>query len=407
MYRLRKTIEKLSHMSGRGTELVSVYIPKNKQMHEVIKMLQNEQGTASNIKSDTTRNHVVDSLGKIIQKLKMYKRTPARGLAVFCGPLYDDTPLGNEPIKIYSMEPPRELNQYLYRCDDHFHVEILKNTLVNTNMVGILSIDTKDAGWGLLSNDSISVIDHTGSGVPGKHRQGGQSAKRFQKLREMHLSDYYRRVADITRKHFLDSGNNITGIIVAGPGHTKEEFIKNKYLEYRLQKRIIGTIDSSYSGHEGVREAFEKSSDILTGFRLTKEKEMVHCLFAEINKRSGLAAYGTNDILKCIKDNSAKTVLVSDTIGMQVITKTCQKCGRGKRTFTKDTEVHVTKNTQRSIPCDCGSLDMNIADVDFIDHLATACAESGTVLEVLSGKSEYGMLLKNLGGVAAMLKYRH
>jgi peptide chain release factor subunit 1 (aeRF-1) len=50
------------------------------------------------------------------------------------------------------------LNQYLYRCDDHFHVDILKDMLKDDNLIGFLAIDAKDAGWGLLHGDKIEVL---------------------------------------------------------------------------------------------------------------------------------------------------------------------------------------------------------------------------------------------------------
>ncbi len=87
LYKIRKTLQELSKITGRGTELISVYIPKGKQLHEVITNLREEQGTADNIKSDLTRTHVVDSLSRVIQRLKLYKKTPESGLAVFCGAL--------------------------------------------------------------------------------------------------------------------------------------------------------------------------------------------------------------------------------------------------------------------------------------------------------------------------------
>ena len=82
LYKIRKTLQELSKIAGRGTELISVYIPKGKQLHEVITNLREEQGTADNIKSDLTRTHVVDSLSRVIQRLKLYKKTPDGGLAI-------------------------------------------------------------------------------------------------------------------------------------------------------------------------------------------------------------------------------------------------------------------------------------------------------------------------------------
>ena len=276
LYKIRKILAELSQKTGRGTELISLYIPKGKQLHEVITILREEQGTADNIKSDLTRTHVVDSLSKVLQRLKLYKKTPDRGLVIFCGALPPEGggPLGSEVIKVYELDPPKDLKTFLYRCDDHFHVDILKNMLKDENLIGFLAIDAKDTGWGLLHGDKIEVLKETGSGVAGKHRQGGQSAKRFQKLREMELTYYFNRVADITKEYFIDI-YPIKGLIISGPGPTKEDFIDGNYLEYRLQDMILETIDASYAGAEGIREAFAKSGEILSDFRMIEEKKMI------------------------------------------------------------------------------------------------------------------------------------
>ena len=322
MYKIRKTLEELTQQSGRGTELITVYIPKGQQLHEVMTQLREEQGTADNIKSDLTRTHVVDSLSKVQQRLKLYKKTPEKGLVVFCGalPREGGGPPGSEVVKIYEIEPPKDLTTSLYRCDDHFHTDILKDMLQDDNIIGLLAIDAKDAGWGLLHGDKLEVLKETGSGVAGKHRQGGQSAKRFQKLREMELQYYFNRVAHITREYFIDI-YKVKGLIVSGPGPTKEDFIKNEYLEYRLQNNIIATIDASYSGSEGIREAFAKCSDILSNFRMVEEKKIIEKLFQEINTNSGLGSYGLKEVIEMLRNNIAAMVVISDDINMSRIEK--------------------------------------------------------------------------------------
>jgi len=407
LYKIRKTLDELSQKSGHGTELISVYIPKGKQLHEIIGTLQEEQGTASNIKSDLTRNHVVDSLGKVIQRLKLYKKTPERGLVVFCGALPPEGggPIGNEVIKIYELDPPKDLKQYLYRCDDHFHVDILKDMLKDENLIGFLAIDAKDAGWGLLHGDKIEVLSETGSGVAGKHRQGGQSAKRFQKLREMELTYYFNRVAETTREYFIDI-YPIKGLIISGPGPTKEDFINGNYLEYRLQNMIIATIDSSYSGAEGIREAFAKSSDVLSDFRMVEEKKLVEDLFREINSHSGLGVYGLKDIINYIKNNVAKTVIITDDTDLNRIEAKCKRCQTIQEEIVERAEVIPTKTKFTNNPCpNCKAMEVEAKEQDIVDYLALIGAKTGTNIEVVSGNAEHGQMLGSIGNVGALLRY--
>jgi len=57
IYKIRKTLEELSQKSGRGTELITVYIPKGKQLNEIINSLQQEKGKANKIKADVTKEN--------------------------------------------------------------------------------------------------------------------------------------------------------------------------------------------------------------------------------------------------------------------------------------------------------------------------------------------------------------
>ena len=407
LYKIRKTLQEISKFTGRGTELITVYIPKGKQLHEVITNLREEQGTADNIKSDVTRTHVVDSLSRVLQRLKLYKKTPERGLVIFCGalPREEGGPLGSEVVKIFEIDPPKDLKTFLYRCDDHFHVDILKDMLKDDNLIGFLAIDAKDAGWGILYGDKVQVLKETSSGVAGKHRQGGQSAKRFQKLREMELTYYFNRLAQITREYFIDI-YPIKGLIISGPGPTKEEFVNDNYLEYRLQDMIISTIDASYSGAEGVREAFDKSSDILSNFRLVEEKQIVEKLFREINNNSGLGAYGLSEVINYLKNNVVDTIIITDKIGLYRIEAKCNRCNEIQEKIIEQIKLIQTKTEFENSPCtSCKSTDIGITDQDIVDYLSLLATKTGTKVEVISGVSEHGSMISNLGNIGAILRY--
>jgi peptide chain release factor subunit 1 len=407
LYKIRKTLQEISKFSGRGTELITVYIPKGKQLHEVITNLREEQGTADNIKSDVTRTHVVDSLSKVTQRLKLYKKTPERGLVIFCGalPREEGGPLGSEVVKIFEIDPPKDLKTFLYRCDDHFHVDILKDMLKDDNLIGFLAIDAKDAGWGILYGDKIQVLKETSSGVAGKHRQGGQSAKRFQKLREMELTYYFNRIAQITREYFIDI-YPIKGLIISGPGPTKEEFVNDNYLEYRLQDMVISTIDASYAGAEGIREAFTKSMDILSNFRLVEEKQIVEKLFRQINTNSGLGVYGLNEILNYLKNNVVDTIIVTDSIDLYRIESKCSKCKNIQEDIVERIKVIQTKTELKNTPCSsCKSLGVIVLEQDIVDYISLLGAKTGTNVEVISGVAEHGIMVSNIGKIGAILRY--
>lgn len=407
LYKIRKTLEELSDKSGRGTELISLYIPPKKALHEVINGLREEQGTADNIKSDLTRTHVVDALSRVIQRLKLYKKPPDKGLVMFCGALPPEGggPIGSEVIKLYEIEPPKELQTFLYRCDDHFHVELLKDMLKDDNLIGFLAIDAKDAGWGLLHGDKLEVLSETSSGVAGKHRQGGQSARRFERLREMELGEYYHRVAHTTREYFIDI-YPIKGLVVSGPGPTKENFIKEEYLEYRLQNMIIATLDTSYAGSEGVREAFARAQEVLSDYRMVEEKRLVEKLFYDIHNSRGLAVYGLKDIIELLKRNVVDTILITDDTNLRKMDITCKRCQNVQTEILERPKVIQKIQELLRLPCpNCKSMDQESSERDIVDYLSLIAAETGVKIEVISGVTEHGAMLSSIGKIGAFLRY--
>ncbi len=405
LYRLKRTLEELSRKSGRGTELVSLYIPPRKPVHEVVSTLREEYGTASNIKSDTTRNHVLDALTKTMQRLKLYGETPENGLVIFCGALPTNG-VGSEVITLYEVVPPKPLQTFLYRCDDHFHTDMLKSMLKEEKVIGIMALDSTETGLGVLLGDRLEIVEHLTSGVSGKTRAGGQSARRYERLREMELNDYFNRVAAHTKTAFLES-YSVHGLILAGPGPTKDDFLKHEYLDYRLQNNVLAVIDTSYAGREGVREAIDKAQDVLQEYRLVEERQLVKKLLAEVHSEKGLAAYGLNDILEILKSGAAELVLVNDNMNTIRLEVACKRCGTKTEKFVEREKLIQVKQVMNAKACSaCSAQDYEAVEQDLVDHLEELALKTGARVEVISSKTEDGRMIESLGKVAAILRYR-
>jgi peptide chain release factor subunit 1 len=407
-YKLNRMLKDLSGITGHGTELVTVYIPPRRPIFEVIAQLRNEAGTASNIKSDLTRTHVQDALSRTIEHLKLFKETPENGMAIFCGAIPNSKGIGNERIELFSVDPPKPIQINLYRCDDHFWTDHIRDMLKDDRIIGLLAIDTQEAGLGIVSGDRWQVIDSLTSGVAGKHRQGGQSARRFERLRDNELNEYYHRIAGHAYKVFLEQ-YKISGMIVGGPGPTKENFLKEEYLDYRLQKNIIATIDCSYSGDEGIREILDKVHEqgIMNDYRLMEEKRLMKKFMTEVYSERGLAIYGFNDVLKSLKNGIVDTVIIIDEIQFEEIKLKCKKCNAEKVIYSERINLINTNQKLLSNPCEsCGATDLVINDSDIVSVVEDLSGQTGSKLEIISSKTEEGAQLASLGGIGAILRFR-
>ena len=67
----------------------------------------------------------------------------------------------------------------------------------------------------------------------------------------------------------------------------------------------------------------------------------------------------------------------------------------------------IVSEKQALLTCsNCGSSEVEISERDIVDYLAEMSIESGADVEVISSKTEDGAMLKNFGGVSAILRYR-
>lgn len=353
---LKKLLKELHSHKAPHTEFVTVYIPAGYDIIKIIQHLSEEQGTASNIKSAVTRKNVQNALEKMIQHLRNFSKTPEHGLAVFSGNVAAAD--GKQDLRVWSMEPPIPLNTRIYRCDKAFVTDLLEEMLTEHSAYGLVVLDRRDAALALLKGKAIIPLKTTHSEVPGKTRAGGQSAARYARLREGATKDHYKKIAEFMKEQFLPLGTDLKGIILGGPGITVNDFMNKDYLTGDLKKKIIGTKDLSYTGNEGLQELLDKSDDLLAQEEVAQEKISMNEFFTVFRDNPGKVTYGMQHTQKALTMAAVDVLLISEAL--------------------EESEIFA---------------------------LEEKAEETGVTVKIISTETREGVQLKDLGGVAAILRF--
>ncbi len=397
-YDFKRALEETKALKGRGTELISVYVPPNKQISDVAAYLREELSQSSNIKSQGTRKNVQGAIQSILARLKYFKAPPANGVIFFVGEV---STTGDQTRMVqYVLEPPEPITTFVYRCDSDFYLEPLLDMLVDKKVFGLLVIDRSEATIGILRGRRISVVRNLPSLVPSKHRMGGQSAQRFERLIEISANEYYKKVSDIMTETFLNM-EGLQGILIGGPGPTKDYFVKEGYLHHELAKKIIDVFDTGYTDEYGLKELVEKAKDKLYDLDLMREKRYIQQFLNEVRKtEGGLSVYGEEQIRQAIKNGAVDTLLVSEGLRKRRVTLDCPNCGTLEVTLDKSPEGLMMACPK------CGTAGTVTKDIDLVDDLFDRAGLMGTKVELISPESEEGeMLLKAFGGMAGLLRF--
>jgi peptide chain release factor subunit 1 len=397
-YKLQKFLEELKRKSGRGTELISLYIPAGRPLSEVAEVLRSEYSSASNIKDRTTRHHVLDALTAVMQRLKLFKTTPPNGLVIFAGYVAGDAP-GDEKLEVHVLEPPQKLKVWLYRCDSRFYTEILEDMVAVKEAYGLLVLDSGEAAFGVLRGKTLEVVKEIESGVPRKHRSGGQSARRFERIIEQLTHEFYKRVGEYANKIFLGIPD-LKGVIVGGPGPAKEDFLKGDYLHYQLKEKVLGVFDVGYSGEAGIYELVNRAEELLKDVQYVKEREAVNEFLYNVSRDTGLAIYGEAEVRKALEAGVVRRLLISEALKGGRAHYVCKACGAEGWTAVEEEGI---------VRCNaCGSTNVDVVErVSVIEELGKLAESSGAEVILVSTETGEGKeLLRVFGGVAAILRYR-
>jgi peptide chain release factor subunit 1 len=400
-------LEKLETKQGRGTELITVYIPPGKQVSDVMTDLRNEWGTAGNIKSKTTKKNVQDALTRVMEQLKLFKTIPENGLVILAGTIAREQ-LGVGDMETYVLIPPEPLGTYYYRCDHRFMLDPLWELLRTEDAFGALVMDSKAATFALLKGKRADIVKDVSSGVAGKTRAGGQSARRYERIREMHLNEFFTRVGKYMTDVFLDAPN-LKGIIVGGPGPTKEDFLKGNYLHYEIKDKILTTVDTGYTGHEGVKEVVERSRDFLRNVRFYEERKIVQDFLYNIGQDTGLSTYGEREVIQALEASNVRTLLLSEGIRRAILKLRCRDCGFVETRIIDLDEMGELEEEIEGLSClrcENGSYEL-LEKEDLFEALVKMAEKAQAQVEVISTETEEGeMILRSFGGLGAILKYR-
>lgn len=401
MWKIKKLIKSLEAARGNGTSMISLIIPPKDQVARVQKMLADEYGTASNIKSRVNRLSVLGAITSVQQRLKLYTKVPPNGLVVYCGSIITDE--GKEKKVNIDFEPFKPINTSLYLCDNKFHTEALSSLLEDDSKFGFIVMDGNGSLFGTLSGNTRDVLHKFTVDLPKKHGRGGQSAVRFARLRMEKRHNYVRKVAEEAVRHFITNDKvNVSGLILAGSADFKNELRQSDMFDQRLVAKVIKTVDISYGGENGFNQAIELAAEDLSNVKFIAEKKLIANYFDEISQDTGRYCFGVEDTMKALEMGAVETLLVWENLPITRYEFETEGPSNEVKFLRPDQESDQSQFKDKE-GNDLEAIDKTL----LLEWLANHYKEFGTTLEIVTDRSQEGsQFCRGFGGIGGILRYR-
>lgn len=402
-YKIKQLIHNLESARGNGTSMISLVVKPKDELSRISKLLADEFGTASNIKSRVNRLSVLSAITSTQQRLKLYTRTPPNGLVVYCGTVVTDD--GKEKKVSIDFQPFKPINTSLYLCGNKFHVEALKELLESDDPFGFIVMDGNGALFGIVQGSNREVIHRFSVDLPKKHGRGGQSALRFARLRLEKRHHYVRKVAEIATSLFISNDKvTVLGLVLAGSADFKNDLAQSDMFDARLSEKVIKIVDVSYGGDNGFNQAIELASDALSNVKFVQEKALISRFFDEVAQDTGKYVYGVEESLKALEMGAVELLIVCESLDVRRLTLVNSNTNQQTVLFIRPGEAQNDKLFKDQET----GVDLDIAeDIQLTEWLVDHYKNFGASLEFITSRSQEGCQFeKGFGGFGGILRYK-
>eukprot|EP01006_Ploeotia_vitrea_P030297 TRINITY_DN62754_c0_g1_i1.p2 TRINITY_DN62754_c0_g1~~TRINITY_DN62754_c0_g1_i1.p2 ORF type:complete len:459 (+),score=99.68 TRINITY_DN62754_c0_g1_i1:55-1431(+) len=400
-WKVKKLIQNLESARGNGTSMITLMLTPKDQISLMTKKLNEEHGTAQNIKSHVNKLSVLSAITSVMQRLKLHNKVPPNGLVIYSGTVLTED---NKEKKVtMDFEPFRPVSRTMYYCDNKFHTEPLQEMLDSYDKFGFIVMDGNGSLFGTVSGNSREVIHKFTVELPKKHGRGGQSALRFARLRLEKRHNYLRKVAELATQFFISTDRpNVTGLVLAGSADFKNDLAQSDMFDQRLVPIIMKVVDVAYGGENGFNQAVELASDALSGVRYVQEKKLLNKYFDEISKDTNCYCYGRDDTLKAIEMGAVEKLILWEELDL--LRLVCRNSSTGEETVhwvtpkqAEDRKYYVDSETGQQLDSE-----QTLAVEWFTENYKSA----GCTLEFVTNKSSEGtQFVKGFGGMGGILRY--
>ncbi|UCH71407.1 MAG: hypothetical protein JSW62_03140 [Thermoplasmatales archaeon] len=353
---LNKFIREMSEIydPDSADSYVSLYFNKNSNE----KFIDRRMKVCRSVLNGDALKNFIDTMTDIEYLLK---KNIGKNVAIFASHKHNFLRYFSFPIKLENLliVDSSPYLRPLARIEDEW--ESFTLLLVSTNYAKIFSV-------------SVGKVEETkklSAYIINKHKKGGQSQARFNRLRRGSIRTFLSEVIESLEKMANQH------IIIAGPGQAKLQL--RSMLSKSLNDNIVEIVDIDI---EDEKKLLKKSINFISEREKRESREAVSLLKEEILK-DGLAVYGIEDTLNAVKNGQVEMLIIEKDYKLHGwICEHCQMVGRG----SKEKCSYCGKNT---------------SEVDVIEEILEFAKRTDANIEFTDDQR-----IANLDHVGAILRFK-
>lgn len=202
--------------------------------------------------------------------------------------------------------PPQPIKKFIYLCDNKFHPTYIKNLYDEYELYGAIIIKGDDVEFYNICGTIIKRVERNKICLPNRHRKGGQSSKRFERLREENINHYINYCEEMSRKLWInDDIPTIKRLLLFGCADKRDRLYKIlcpklKIITERItcEMENIGNIYQDYIKLDKNKE----------------EKKEINIFLTYIRDENERAIYGKKEIMEKLEEYMLEKIIIDSDL---------------------------------------------------------------------------------------------
>jgi peptide chain release factor subunit 1 len=273
--------------------------------------------------------------------------------------------IGIEPVRTMVLDTSPFLLPLAKMRDDHTDY-------------GVLLLDSKEARLFCVRSDVPEEMNHLSTDLMNKHKKGGWSQMRFNRLRKGAIKSFLSEVVEDVQESCIH--HKTRGLVIAGPGDAKNQLVE--MLPSEMKKKVLGIVDLSIDTPE--KNIVEVGDEITLEDERARSMERAEELRAEIRK-GGLAVQGVEATRDALSAGRASVLVLLKNASIPGWI--CERCQI----------LEARKRPPETCPT-CGG---PTSPVNVVEELYELAERTGAEVEFV----EEDACLASSEGVGALLRY--
>lgn len=333
---------------------VSLYLDKDANDKFIKRRIK---ACESILKNDELKNFI-NSIKQIQDVIKTNKNHSIAVFASYTNDFLKYAPLSVKVDNLLVVDSSPYLRP-LARIQDEW--ESFTLLLVSTNYAKIFSV----------SMGEINDTKKLSADIMNKHKKGGQSQARFNRLRRGAIHAFLKEVVQALQEKSDER------IILAGPGQVKIQL--KEMLPKTLSEKIVEIVDVDIDDE---KKLLKKSIYLISEREKRQSHDAVQHLKEEILK-DGLAVYGVEETLSAVKKGQVELLIIQKK--RKILGWICENCQLVKK--------GVSKN--------CSNCGKPTSQVDVLEEILEFAKRTDAEIEFTDNKE-----IAELGHVGAILRFK-